>query len=135
MSELADFVLEAVRSALRGTMMELAGWAIVLLIVAVCGAVLYFLLRLAGVHLTVRSGLPYAEDTTGGLADDAEDGTRLPRRTVHGEAVTLEPPDDIVDARLPRLGLHDDDHGAVLPISLPQTSPLPRRGGRSFPCP
>lgn len=74
MSELADFVLEAVRSALRGTAMELAGWAIVLLIVAVCGAVLYFLLRLAGVHLTVRSGLPYAEDTTRGLADDATAG-------------------------------------------------------------
>jgi hypothetical protein len=35
LSELADFVLEAVRSALRGTMMELAGWAIVLGIVLV----------------------------------------------------------------------------------------------------
>ena len=78
MSELADFVLEAVRSALRGTMMELAGWAIVLAIVAVCGAVVYFLLRLAGVNLTVRSGLPFEveeETTEGGSAAGA---TRRP---------------------------------------------------------
>ena len=66
MSELAELALEAVRSALRGTMMELAGWAIVLGIVAVCAAVVYFLLRLAGVNLTVRSGLPFEveEETT-----------------------------------------------------------------------
>ncbi|HET6342710.1 MAG TPA: hypothetical protein VFG78_11080 [Gemmatimonadota bacterium] len=72
MSELAEFVLEAVRSALRGTMMELAGWAIVLAIVAVCAAVVYFLLRAAGVNLSVRSGLPYEieEDPTGGLPTD-----------------------------------------------------------------
>jgi hypothetical protein len=78
MSDLAEFMLEAVRSALRGTMMELAGWAIVLAIVAVCGAVVYFLLRLAGVNLTVRSGLPFEveeETTEGGSAAGA---TRRP---------------------------------------------------------
>jgi hypothetical protein len=72
-SELAEFVLEAVRSALRGTMMELAGWAIVLGIVAVCGAFVYFLLRAAGVNLSLRSGLPFEveEDLTNGAATDA----------------------------------------------------------------
>ena len=72
MSELAEFVLEAVRSALRGTMMELAGWAIVLGIVVFCAAVVYFLLRAAGVNLSVRSGLPYEieEDPTGGAHTD-----------------------------------------------------------------
>jgi hypothetical protein len=96
MSELADFVLEAVRSALRGTMMELAGWAIVLGIVLVCAAVVYFLLRLAGVNLTVRGGLPYEveEDTTGGGtpgAAPAEDAPRRVRRFRRGPvSVTYE---------------------------------------------
>jgi hypothetical protein len=96
LSELADFVLEAVRSALRGTMMELAGWAIVLVIVLVCAAVVYFLLRLAGVNLTVRGGLPYEveEDTTGGGtpgAAPAEDAPRRVRRFRRGPvSVTYE---------------------------------------------
>ena len=85
MSELAEFVLEAVRSALRGTMMELAGWAIVLGIVAVCAAVVYFLMRAAGVNLSVRSGLPFEveEDPTDGASDDAtlaEGSPPSPRR-------------------------------------------------------
>lgn len=84
MSELAEFVLEAVRSALRGTMMELVGWAIVLGIVAACGAVVYFLLRAAGVNLSVRSGLPYEieGDPTGAPADPAlpEDAPRRGHR-------------------------------------------------------
>lgn len=73
MSDVAEFVLEAVRTALRGTMMELAGWAIVLLILAVCGAVVYFLLRLAGVNLTFSRGLPYEveDDATAGQSLDA----------------------------------------------------------------
>lgn len=86
MSELAEFVLEAVRGALRGTMMELAGWAIILGIVAVCGAFVYLLLRLAGVNLSFRSGLPYeVEDdpTDGGSADaTAADGASRPGRRV-----------------------------------------------------
>jgi hypothetical protein len=95
-SELAEFVLEAVRSALRGTMMELAGWAIVLGIVAVCGAVVYFLLRAAGVNLSVRSGLPFEveEDTAGGEtpgAAPAEDAPRRVRRFRRGPvSVTYE---------------------------------------------
>jgi hypothetical protein len=82
LSELADFVLEAVRSALRGTMMELAGWAIVLGILLVCAAVLYFLRRPAGVNLTVRSGLPYdvEDDTTGGETPGATSAGDAPRR-------------------------------------------------------
>lgn len=84
MSDLADFVLEAVRTALRGTMMELAGWAIVLGIVAVCAVVVYFLLRAAGVNLSVRSGLPFEVegDPTGAPADPAlaEDAPRRGHR-------------------------------------------------------
>lgn len=81
MSDLAEFVLEAVRSALRGTMMELAGWAIVLGIVALCATVVYFLLRAAGVNLSVRSGLPYEveEDTTDGTAAYATRAEGAPR--------------------------------------------------------
>ena len=86
MSELAEFVLEAVRSALRGTMMELAGWAIVLGFVTVCAAVVYFLLRAAGVNLSVRSGLPFEveEDLTDGASVDATpaEGPRGPGRRV-----------------------------------------------------
>jgi hypothetical protein len=82
LSELADFVLEAVRSALRGTMMELAGWAIVLGILLVCAAVVYFLLRLAGVNLTVRSGLPFEveEDTSGRETPSAAPAGDAPHR-------------------------------------------------------
>jgi hypothetical protein len=84
-SELAEFVLEAVRSALRGTMMELAGWAIILGIVLACAVVVYFLLRLAGVNLSVRSGLPYevGEDATNRASVDAttaDSGARPGRR-------------------------------------------------------
>lgn len=81
MSDLAEFVLEAVRSALRGTMTELTGWAIILGIVAVCGAFVYFLLRLAGVNLSVRSGLPYEveEDPIGGPPTDPALAKDVPR--------------------------------------------------------
>jgi hypothetical protein len=80
-SELAEFVLEAVRSALRGTMLELAGWAIVLGVVLACGAVVYFLLRAAGVNLSVRSGLPYEveEDLTDRASADATLAEGTPR--------------------------------------------------------